>query len=169
MFNKENQKLKIKMTKLKSQKLLTIIIVLILIIFCWLLLFEKNNLMSEKKLNYQTTQIKIGNQIITAEIADTKEKRELGLSGRQFLPAGTSMLFIFDQPNYHSFWMKNMNFPIDIIWLDANKKIIDLSENLSPLSFPKTFSPKTPAQFVLEVPANFIRRNQLQIGTDISF
>ncbi len=148
-------------------KILFLIIVVIILVFSFVKFLNKNIPALEKNSIYQTTQIKISEKLITVKISDTETKRELGLSGRQSLPTDTGMLFVFDQPGIYPFWMKEMNFPIDIIWFDADKKIIDLSENLSPQSFPKSFSPKSPAQFVLEVPANFIIENQIKIGEKV--
>ena len=60
--------------------------------------------------------------------------------------------------------MKEMNFPLDIIWLDSEQKIIDIRSNLQPDSYPKTFSPNQPAQYVLEVPAGFAQNHNLNLG-----
>lgn len=96
-------------------------------------------------------EIKIGQTIIKAELADTEEKRGLGLSGRPALPADRGLLFVFDQPGKYGFWMKDMNFPIDIVWLDAEKKIIGTTKNLSPDSYPQTFFPPQDISYALEI------------------
>lgn len=106
---------------------------------------------TKNNFSYQTTQIQIGTTTIIAEIADTKEKRGLGLSGRPALPADGGMLFVFDQPGNYGFWMKDMNFPIDIVWLDANKKIIGTTKNLQPKSYPQIFYPPAPIKYALEI------------------
>ena len=63
---------------------------------------------------------------IPVEVADTLKKRSLGLGKRAFLKKGWGMLFVFEKRIPHSFWMKNMRFPIDIIWLD-NQRIVELA------------------------------------------
>lgn len=95
----------------------------------------------------------INNLPIQIELADTPEKRNLGLSGRENLPPRTGMLFTFDQPGKWGFWMKDMHFPIDIIWLDGNYRPIHAAESITPQSYPKTFYPPAPATYVLEINA----------------
>src|SRR4030042_2564613 len=68
--------------------------------------------------NFKTAQI--NGQKIFVEIADTPEKRSQGLSGRDNLSQNQGMLFIFNQPAIPSFWMKDMNFPLDFIWINNN-------------------------------------------------
>lgn len=94
--------------------------------------------------------ITVNNKTIAVEIADTPSERRLGLSGRESLKLNTGLLFIFDTPDYHSFWMKDMNFPIDIFWLDENYQIVDSWLDADPASFPKSVAPKTKAKYVLE-------------------
>lgn len=58
--------------------------------------------------------------IINAEIADTSVKQAKGLSGRQDLAENSGMLFVFEYPDYYSFWMKDMNFGLDFIWIKGD-------------------------------------------------
>lgn len=106
---------------------------------------------------------------VKAEIAETQKERILGLSYRKKLEKNHGMIFIFEKEDYHPFWMKNMNFSIDIIWIDGEKKIIDITENVSPETFPKVFRPSKPAKFVLEVEAGFVKENNIKIGDKIQF
>lgn len=64
------------------------------------------------------------------------------------------MLFVFPEAGLHRFWMKDMNFPIDIYWLGKNYEVVDVAKNVPPESYPKTFSPKSPANYVLETNPN---------------
>lgn len=109
--------------------------------------------------------LEIGGTNIAVEIVDTPATRTRGLSGRAILAENTGMLFIFDRADYHSFWMKEMNFPIDIIWLDDNWRIVDLTENISPNDFPTTYRPRAPARYVLEVNTGFIATHQIITGS----
>ena len=111
-----------------------------------------------------TPTLTIGETKIAVEIADTDASRARGLSGRPSLAENTGLLFIFDRADYHSFWMKKMRFPIDIIWLDDNWRVVDLTENISPQDFPKTYPPRAPARYVLEINAGFIADHQITIG-----
>jgi len=105
---------------------------------------------------------------VTAEIADSNALRVLGLSGRKSLSDKEGMWFIFPSDGYHSFWMKEMHFPIDIIWLDKNLRVIYIKENATPESYPETFIPFVADRFVLEVPAGFTQEYDVFIGDHVS-
>jgi len=108
---------------------------------------------------------------IQAEVADTEAKRRLGLMFRESLPQDRGMLFIFDQPDLYSFWMKNCRFPLDMIWLDQNKRIVSVTSNAPPcLSDPcPTYQPKGKALYVIEAVAGFANENGLLPGTEVKF
>lgn len=108
--------------------------------------------------------VSLGSEEITAVVADTKELREKGLIGRKNLKANEGMLFAFTEPGLHGFWMKDMQLPIDIIWFDENYQIVDVWERALPASYPKVFTPHTPAQFVLEVQAGYFEDHHLKTG-----
>ena len=101
---------------------------------------------------------------VWVEIADTAEKRARGLSGHKPLGPREGMFFIFPKADLQRFWMKDMLFAIDIIWIGSDLRIIGASERVSPESYPALFSPDRPAQFVLEVPAGFYAEHGLQAG-----
>ena len=98
---------------------------------------------------YQPT-IEIGGKTIQIEVADTETKREQGLSSRAKLDSGHGMLFVFNTVGLYGFWMKDMNFPIDIVWLDGAKHMVDIERNVSPDTFPHVFYPPRPVKYVLE-------------------
>jgi hypothetical protein len=135
----------------KNKKLtLVLIIILILIVINSDRIY---NLFQEK---IPEEKITINNKAFDLEIADTKEKMDKGLSGRASLATSTGLLFVFDKPGVYSFWMKEMNFPIDIIWLDKNKKILGVTKNLSPSSYPQVFYSPTSTSYALEVNTGII-------------
>lgn len=107
--------------------------------------------------------LRVGSALIRAEIADTPEEKALGLSGRETLGGNEGMLFVFEKPSIYSFWMKDMRFPIDIIWLDEYFRVVDISANADPSSFPRLFAPSAPAQYALEVPNGFAKQH-INIG-----
>lgn len=113
--------------------------------------------------------LKIGSNKVRVKIVQSSEEREAGLSGRKNLGADEGLLFVFNLPGYYAFWMKEMNFPIDIIWIGDRGQIVDLSEDLSPNSYPQTYKPKLPARYVLEVNAGWIEKNQVKIDQPVSF
>ncbi len=114
-----------------------------------------------------TAKIRIKNQEFLVEIADTDEERIKGLSGRESLPEGRGMLFVFDQPGMYGFWMKDMLFSIDIIWLSEEGRVVHIVKNASPESFPEVFYPAAEAKYVLELPAGTAERLGLQIGDEV--
>jgi len=119
--------------------------------------------------NYQKGTVTINNSSIDVDVSDNACKRELGLSGRKTLAFGEGMIFVFDFTGNYSFWMKDMSFPLDIIWVSADFHIIDIEKNLSPDTYPEVFGQKYLAQYVLELPAVYSDANNLKVGNKISF
>lgn len=98
-------------------------------------------------------------------IADTEKTRTQGLSGTSNLPADQAMLFIFDYDRKWSIWMKDMNYPIDIVWLNQKREVIDYVTNVPPASYPdKTFSPKENARYVLEFQSGVVKKKGIKQG-----
>lgn len=95
-------------------------------------------------------EVSVNGQTIRVEIADTDEERIMGLSGREALAEGTGMLFVFEEGALQGIWMKDMKFPIDIIWLDESLNIIDIEKNVTPDTYPHVFYPPRPVKYVLE-------------------
>ena len=100
-----------------------------------------------------TFHIFFGDIKIKVEIVDTVESRALGLSGREELKDGNGMLFVFDDVGKYNFWMKNMNFPIDIIWLGEDERVIYIKKMYHAETYPNTFGGDEYSKYVLEVPA----------------
>ena len=101
---------------------------------------------------------------INANVAQTNEERIRGLSGRLILSKSSGLFFIFNTTDYHGIWMKEMLFPIDIIWIDESYRIVDIKENVDPSSYPKVFTPQTKARYVLEVNAGFVKTHGVKVG-----
>lgn len=108
--------------------------------------------------------LSIGPAKVRVAIADTPAERQQGLSGRKNLGPNEGLLFIFDKPGFYPFWMKEMNFPIDIIWLDGDWRVIDIDQYVPPQSFPRLFQSREPVQYVLEVNAGFAQKNKIGFG-----
>ena len=117
-----------------------------------------------KERNVEVVPAILGGVELSLEIAKTPQGRANGLSGRESLEEGQGLLFVFPKEGKYSFWMKDMNFPIDIIWIDKNMRVVGVLEEARPDSYPGTFSPPSDIQFVLEVPAGFYKRHSVKVG-----
>ncbi|OGY57883.1 MAG: hypothetical protein A3E61_02620 [Candidatus Colwellbacteria bacterium RIFCSPHIGHO2_12_FULL_43_12] len=92
-----------------------------------------------------------GNEF-SVQIADSIDERDKGLSGRNSLGGKEGLLFVFDESDEYGFWMKDMKFPIDIIWIE-NNEVVYVLPNVKPDSYPSVFYPPQPANKVLEINA----------------
>jgi uncharacterized membrane protein (UPF0127 family) len=113
----------------------------------------------------KTAEIKIGNAVFKVEIADTSATRALGLSGREFLKPDAGVLFIFPEAEIQKFWMKDMKFPIDIIWIRDNK-VIGMVIGAEPEAGPDytIYNSPEPADMVLEMNAGLSQKLGIRIG-----
>ena len=108
---------------------------------------------------------------ISVEVADTVEKRSLGLGKRSGLENGWGMLFVFEKRKQHGFWMKGMQFPLDIIWLD-NHRIAYILRNVQPAKsgvIPPVMTPPVAGNFVLEIDAGRADELKLQVGQRLKY
>jgi uncharacterized membrane protein (UPF0127 family) len=120
----------------------------------------------------QETNIKyvlVAGQKIKVDLAINQEEKNQGLSGCLSLDEGTGMLFIFEQPAKYAFWMKDMNFSIDIIWIAENFEITYIKKDAKPESFPESFTPIRDAKYILEVPAGFSDKYNLKEFDKVEF
>jgi uncharacterized protein len=119
---------------------------------------------------YLRAKVSVKDFELSAEIPVTGELMSKGLSVKNQLRENESMLFVFEEPSRHAFWMKDMKFPIDIIWLDSNSKIVHIEENLAPCPLVlicPSHSPNVNSQYVLETTAGFAQRHNISLGTNI--
>jgi len=116
--------------------------------------------------NY-SNYLKLGNVAVKAEIVNTDATRQQGLSGRENLKEDEGMFFVFDKPDKYKFWMKDMNFPIDIIWFNQEKEVVFIAKNTLPESYPELFGPEQDTLYVLEVMAGFTDKYKIKTGDSI--
>lgn len=102
---------------------------------------------------------------LTLELATTTAAREKGLSGRENVPEGYGMLFVFNASHRYGIWMKDMLVPIDIFWLDEEGRVVSFITDADPSSYPHVFYPTAPARYVLETAAGFARAHAVATGT----
>jgi len=121
--------------------------------------------------------------IFNVELALSPEERWQGLSGHKPLKDKEGMLFVFEKPDTYGFWMKDMLFPLDILWitptpLPLNKgedqgggplSIIHIERDVKPETYPKAFAPSEPALYVLEINAGLSEKNNFKIGDSVRF
>jgi uncharacterized membrane protein (UPF0127 family) len=111
--------------------------------------------------------------VIVAELADTTEERARGLMFRPSLEKNRGMLFTFAEPQPWSFWMKNTRIPLDIIWMDGNKKIVHIERRVPTCSRTDDgcpqYQPNENALYVLELAAGSADALQLDRGATLRF
>jgi uncharacterized membrane protein (UPF0127 family) len=110
-----------------------------------------------------SSYVEVGDVKVRVDIADSAAEQEQGLSGRAGLAGDEGMLFVFETSDKHYFWMKDMNFAIDMIFLDPQGKIVYIKNNATPESYPNTFG-EGDSKYVLEVVSGFSAKNNLKIG-----
>jgi uncharacterized membrane protein (UPF0127 family) len=104
------------------------------------------------------------------EVTKTKEEYEKGLGGRPCILPDQAMLFSYTKPLSIKMWMKDMKFPIDIVWLGPDKKVAGIEVGVKPSTYPDLFVNKDhPAQYVLELKANRSKELKMDIGTPVQF
>lgn len=147
---------------LRSNRKQHLIVGLALILFGGLLLVWS--------IKREVPRIVIGGDSILVDVADEAPEQERGLSGRPALPQNRGMLFVYSEPSRPGFWMKDMRFAIDIVWIGADDKIVAVLPHLSPQTYPDVFSPPeevAPVQYVLEVNAGTVARLGWQVGDTV--
>jgi uncharacterized protein len=104
---------------------------------------------------------------VEASVADSVSTRIKGLSDTPFLPANVVKLFAFGAAGGHSIWMKDMNYALDILWIDKEGAIVHIEEQVSPDSYPQSFSSPVPAWYVVEANAGFVASNTIAVGDEV--
>jgi uncharacterized protein len=109
---------------------------------------------------------------LNANVPIADELMSKGLAVKNPLKENEAMLFVFQQSARHSFWMKDMKLPIDIIWLDSDEKVVYIKENMQYCISTIVcilYTPNTGSQYVLETVSGFTQRHNVSVGTDIDF
>jgi len=105
------------------------------------------------------------------EVLTTDEERQMGLMFRDSLPNDRGLLFVFDTADFHSFWMKNCKFRIDIVWLDDERRVVHLAQKVPPCRRDPcpTYMPLRRARYVVELNAGQARREKAVVGARLGF
>ena len=129
-----------------------------------------HNILRKKEPDF-VSRIYVNDNFIDVDVVSTPQERAKGLMDREYLERNKGMLFIFPREGVYYFWMKNMNFPIDMIWINKDLRVVYFEENVPPcleLVCPK-YGSEQKAQYVLETPAGWAKRNSIINGTKLSF
>ncbi len=117
------------------------------------------------------TKIKVGDSTVTAIIRDTIEGRRRGLSGYEELEENEGMLFVFPVATKYSFWMKEMKFDLDMVWI-MDDRIVEITEGVvAPVGneSPVTVQPKVKVNRVLEVNSGWVEKNGVKVGDEVKY
>jgi uncharacterized membrane protein (UPF0127 family) len=110
----------------------------------------------------KTTPVKLGSHTYQLETASTAAAKEQGLSGRAGMPVNHGMVFTYAVSGQQCFWMKDMRFSLDMIWLDSAHKIVKITPDLAPKTYPANYCAL--AQYVVELNAGQAAQAGLQLG-----
>ncbi|MEK6890751.1 MAG: DUF192 domain-containing protein [Nanoarchaeota archaeon] len=150
---------------------LLLIFALIFIGFGFIIFHFSNSIIDSFTKNQTTDNVKVvcfKQACFSVEIVRTAVERQRGLMFRESLDNDSGMLFIFDESGKQGFWMKNTLLPLDIIWIDENKTIVYLKENVLPCeNNSKTcpiYFPNKDALYVLEINSGEVKKNNLSGG-----
>lgn len=153
-------------------------LIIVLIIFgrgfTTLSLLSQQPLEGGQKSSKESIEVHAKTLLIKAKVADVASERKTGLSKMESLSLGEGMLFVFESEAPYAIWMKDMKFAIDIIWINKNKTIVDIAQNVAPEPGKKDkeltiYRPGGNALYVLEVNAGLSSLHDLQIGDAVDF
>ncbi|HXY39911.1 MAG TPA: DUF192 domain-containing protein [Vicinamibacteria bacterium] len=110
-------------------------------------------------------------KVLQVEVMVDDQDRAMGLMFRPSLPLDHGMLFVFENEDFHGFWMKNCRFPIDMVWLDRDRRVVHVAEAVPPCKADPcpTYSPLRKASYVVEMNAGQARREKAAVGAALSF
>ncbi len=106
---------------------------------------------------------------VELEHAKTQQEQTVGLSKYDSYDDTKGMLFIYDTSHKACIWMRDMKFPIDIVWLDENKTIVQIEVDVDPNTYPKNFCSEKPAQYVIELNRFVSEYAHLKVGQQLQF
>lgn len=145
----------------------SIIIVIIFLAIIGFTIFYSINKPSHKSdlgLVQDDCFVTLNNERFDLTLAKTEAERQRGLSGTSSLADNTGKFFVFEKPSMHGFWMKDMGYAIDIVWFDGDMKIVGISQNTTPETYPKVFYPNQNALYTLEIVAGEAEKLNLGFG-----
>lgn len=154
-----------------SKAILAAVILLAGVFFAWLFLPFRPGGIEEANLPTSAFRhtVSVGGEIFIVAIADDTEEATRGLSGHPELHDREGMLFIHDAPDRYAYWMKDMFFPLDMLWINEDFRVVHIDRGIPPESFPALFRPPVPVKYVLEINAGAADENGIKIGDRLEF
>lgn len=126
----------------------------------------KDGLVPYTPQNLPQRVITIGETPIRVDIADTPELWAQGLSGTEPHPP-RALLFIFDRNDTWGIWMKDMKYPIDVLWVSEEGVVVYLEHSIPPSSYPRVYKPQQVVRYVIELPAGYSEQFNLRVGDSV--
>ncbi len=121
---------------------------------------------------YLKAEVTVNNFNLITDLALTQDQQTKGLAVKNTMNESQGMLFVFEHPSLESFWMKDMKFPIDIIWMDANRSVVYIAPDLKPcpaVGDCPAYVPAKESMYVLETKAGFSHRHDVKPGSQMNF
>jgi uncharacterized protein len=156
------------MSLVKNRYFVVTILLVFVVLFFDLFTQGKVSESNYKPIEYTRT-ISINGTTFPVGEARTRSELVKGLSGQPSLPENHGLVFFFDKAGSYGIWMKDMNFPIDVLWLDNDMRISYIKEYFLPESYPESIHPDVIGRIVIEFPAGFVESNKIKIGDKVSF
>lgn len=152
-------------------KNLILLILFAIIVIPVFLLLQNKILLPSKQTETPKQSITIDGHTFSLLLAKTEAEKEKGLSGKSSISQDTGMLFIFDKADFYDFWMKDMEFPLDIIWINKDK-IVTIQDDLQPatttdVTLIPRFKSIAPADRVLEINAGLAKKYNFKNGDTV--
>ena len=119
------------------------------------------------QMNQDESLLRLDGHSYHITVMRTDAELQKGLSDTSSLPAGQAMVFVFPRDDKWAMWMKDMKYPIDIVWLNDNKQVIDSAKNAQPSSYPQKFTPSESARYVIEFPSGTVANVGIQNGDPV--
>lgn len=116
------------------------------------------------QLQLADSQLVLSGQRYHTTVMRSDKQLQAGLSGTDSLPSDEAMLFVFPRASNWPIWMKDMSYPIDIVWLDDSQRVVHVVKNAQPASYPTQFVPDSPSRYVVELPSGTATRTNIKKG-----
>ncbi|MBP9820545.1 DUF192 domain-containing protein [Candidatus Saccharibacteria bacterium] len=144
-----------------KKSIFIVVILLVIALLCLAIFFAKTN--------NNIAKVQIGDVNYSLELVSTDATRQQGLSEKPNLEPNTGMLFDFKQNGYWQIWMKDMNFAIDILWLNNQKQVVGVKQDALPQNYPESYGAEQQSQYVVELPAGSVNERNIKIGDTLTW